>query len=129
MLYSALITIPKRTQPETPYSYILPLTTGHLTDTFIAFRSGNGYVCGIQILLSNIQRFPYNTGEWIISNREMLHFHDTVDLNDIPAYATIKGYNLSYNNDHRVWIALLVERVDIPERLASFIQFVSRRER
>jgi len=58
-----------------------------------------------------------------------MEFEESVDLVVDPLELVVEGYNEDKRYDHRVWVAVEIEREPLSERRLGFIRRLLRRER
>ena len=129
MLFSASLLIPTDTSELAPARATFNVSVGVVRRVWVRWRWGCGNLCGCRILYHEFQLWPLSLNEWFPSTTESLEFEENIDLATEPLELVVEGYNEDKAYDHRVWVAVEVEREPLSERRLGFIRRLLRRER
>lgn len=126
MFYSKEITISPQTEEKSPQRNTLTISLGVIKQIWVRWRWGSGGLCGARILHAEFQFIPLTPGEWIPSNVHPFTTPERYHVKDMPTELVIESYNLDEVYEHKVWVAVEIEREEksgIVQRLLEFAQF------
>lgn len=120
MLYMKDFTIPKATLKVSPYSEILKVAPGVISNVRIEFPYGCGELAGVQILYHNHLIYPTSDGQYISWDGAPVISDQDIEIMESPFEVVLIGVNYDALYDHTITVALTVKGVDLKNRQTVF---------
>ena len=110
MFFAKEFIILPNTPRSEPYSTSLELTTGIIKDIWIQWRYGASYICGCRLGVHSFFYWPLSLKEWILATSDLLHIGENFALDSEPFTLDIQAFNEDDTYEHRLWLAVNVQR-------------------
>lgn len=117
MQYEHPFAIPKNTTKANPATLTVPVSFGVVLGGAIEFPSGPRGTTGVRIFRGLLQLYPFNMGEWCVSDSNIIPWDIDYELFEPPYELTLHGYNESENWTHAPIVRVVVKR---PEHIPFF---------
>jgi hypothetical protein len=105
-----------------PYTEILPLSYGVITDVLFYLPRGSVGLLGFNLLYHEHQLYPLNTGGWYRGNETTIAFNEYQPITVNPYELKARAYNIDDTIDHSFFVGLAVQR---PEEMGREIPATS----
>jgi len=110
-LYTAIITVPKDTRPESPVAYTLEVEEDVITYVSVRFPSGCQLMVHTAAYIGEVQIIPRPFGSSFAGDGETIAYQELIELPYTPCPITIKAWSPGTRYDHRiVWRIVALPR-------------------
>ena len=108
MLYANHLTVTKATDVDNPVRGVIYVKPGRLVQVDVVVPTGCADLVRLQIWRAGIPILPATPDMFIAGNGSHHRFPYDYVVRDKPLWFDLVAYNLSTNQDHKLWIGLSV---------------------
>jgi len=108
MIYAKEITVPSQTPKDDPIEVTFHLEGVAITQFQLLVPPGHAGLTGLAIFYGIEQIAPLPTGEWFVSDNEVITWPEYFPIPQLECDLTIKAYNEDDSYDHSFYLRAVV---------------------